>query len=230
MSGLIDLSAQRFGRLTVIKRAENLPNQTSARWLCKCDCGKEKIVSGAHLRRGEIQSCGCLNVECTVKSRTTHGLTRFGKVERLYKVWAAMKQRTVNPKGKAFKYYGGKGVFVCEEWLASYVAFRTWALEHGYDPSAERDKCTIDRIDNKGCYSPENCRWVDRSVQGNNKSNNHILKHNGIELTMAQWTHRLGIGKNTIGQRLRRGWSVKRALTQPVSKHPNFGKAYLLDD
>ena len=161
---LIDMSGQRFGRLLVLGRCEP-EHQGKVYWRCRCDCGKEVSVRGDHLRYGLVKSCGCYNSECATETHTTHG----GYHTRLYKVYRTMLARCENPKNLEYKNYGGRGISVCEEWRSSFPAFRTWAMANGYDPSAERGDCTIDRIDVNGNYEPSNCRWVPMSVQAKNK-------------------------------------------------------------
>lgn len=176
MNGAVDLSRQRFGELTVIKRSGSDKNGR-AMWLCKCSCGAKKIAYGTDLRAGRVTSCG-------KHSRAKDPYSRG----RLYWVWHSMKTRCLNESLPAFKDYGGRGIHVCSEWRDSFTAFRIWAYENGYDENAPRGSCTLDRIDNDGDYCPENCRWVSMEIQAMNKRmrdpeywnefvNNKILIH-----------------------------------------------------
>lgn len=158
-----DLTGQRFGRLTVLRRAESRNKHTM--WLCKCDCGTVKEVFGSALVSGLSTSCGCYRVDWGKEHHTKHG--HHG--DRLYRVWKNMKQRCFNPSPKDKKYYAGSGVKVCDEWLHDYGAFREWAYANGYDENAQYFECTIDRINPYGDYEPCNCRWVNNYVQQNNK-------------------------------------------------------------
>lgn len=153
-----DLTGQRFGRLTV---AGSLPTKyKKTRWRCVCDCGKETEATTDHLISGHTESCGCLRYERLKAANTKHGNRRA----RLYTIWEHMKQRCDNPRNKDFKYYGGRGVKVCAEWVDDFKAFQEWALANGY-----RENLTIDRIEVDGNYEPQNCRWVTQSEQNKNK-------------------------------------------------------------
>jgi hypothetical protein len=154
MGKAIDLTGQRFGRLTVIRQAEN-DKFGNICWWCRCDCGKEKAISGHHLRAGQSTSCGCVRIR-----RRKHG----DAGSKLYQVWANMKQRCLNSRNKRYKDWGGRGITVCKEWLESYDKFKAWAISSGY-----REGLSIDRIDNDGDYCPDNCRWATASEQRRNQ-------------------------------------------------------------
>jgi hypothetical protein len=164
MGKLVDLTGCKFGRLTVIKKA-GYTKKYSVLWQCKCECGGETITTSANLNNGNTKSCGCLQKEKAVTSNITHGCCH----ERLHGIWTAMKSRCYNPHNKRYKYYGERGISVCDEWSNSYSVFRKWALANGYDENAPRGVCTIDRIDVDGNYEPSNCRWVDNKTNAQNK-------------------------------------------------------------
>ena len=159
MAKLIDLTGQRFGRLTVVERTGTSKNG-NALWACRCDCGNVAVVRGASLKNGITRSCGCLIAESTKDRNTTHGLRKT----RLYHVWANMKDRCLNPNTPSYSYYGGRGITICDEWRDDFQAFYDWAMANGH-----RDDLSIDRIDNDKGYNPDNCRWATHSEQMHNR-------------------------------------------------------------
>lgn len=127
-----------------------------------------------------------------------------------------MIARCCNPKSQVYENYGGRGITVCERWLES---FENFFADMGVCPTG----LSIDRIDNDGPYSPENCRWATDKEQGRNKRTCRFLEMNGERLPLSEWAERLGIPENTIRNRLRRGWSDERTLTEPIHWNPFNG-------
>lgn len=154
MSNLIDLTGQRFGRLTVVERHD------LRRWKCICDCGNTTFSDGYQLRKGFTTSCGCYHAIACGNQHRTHGLTKT----RVYRIFSKMKERCYKPSNDNYKYYGALGITICNEWLNDFKAFYDWAMSHGY-----ADNLTIDRIDNTKGYSPDNCRWITIQEQQKNR-------------------------------------------------------------
>jgi hypothetical protein len=198
---------ERYGRWTVISDEYHKGKYLCVK--CHCDCGKNSEVFVSALLNGRSKSCGCLHSEImhNVKAHYKHG---FAHKERLYNEWKSMKQRCYNQNTNRYYRYGGRGVTVCKEWMDSYIAFREWAINNGYD-----DMLTIDRIDVNGNYCPENCRWVSIATQNRNKSNNVWIEFNGERHVVADWAKIKGLSIKLLEGRLYDGWSVERALNTP---------------
>ena len=155
MSKKLDLTGQKFNRLTVIKDVGRT-KQKAVLWECQCECGKIKIVCAGDLKRGSVKSCGCLRSEVTTKRNITHGLY----ATRAYHSWYNMLQRCNNPKNRAYKNYGNRGITVCKRWAN---------FENFFDDMGERpDGLTIERRNNELGYFKENCSWATRTEQNKN--------------------------------------------------------------
>ena len=155
----ISLIGQRFGMLVVTDFSHREKNGIY-KWHCQCDCGNKSIVSTSNLRNGNSTSCGCYGKEQRVKSVTTHGMSNT----RLHRIWKAMITRCNNKNFFAYKYYGGRGITVCEEWKENFQTFYDWSMANAY-----KDNLSIDRIDTNKSYTPSNCRWVTMAEQNQNK-------------------------------------------------------------
>lgn len=203
MGKVIDMTDKRIGSLVVIER--NGVQNGKAMWLCKCDCGNHKTVSGDNLRNGHTRSCGCLWEKAIRPTRIKHGKAQT----RLYRTWCHFKDRCCNDKDKRYPRYGGRGIQVCEEWKNDFQAFYDWAMANGY-----KDHLTIDRIDNDGNYEPGNCRWVTNKTQSNNRQTNVLIEFEGKRQNIKQWSEELQMNYQTIYQRHRKGMAPEEILSK----------------
>lgn len=170
LNSLNNLIGQRFGKLVVLYRGSDYVSPSGrhlVRWVCKCDCGNSTLVAAHQLTSDKTRSCGCLHMEKLRNGNKKHG----GCYDRLYRVFYNMRDRCNNPHNKSYSYYGGRGITICDDWN-DYLNFKEWAYSHGYDETAPKGECTLDRINSDGNYEPDNCRWVSMKVQCNNKRNN----------------------------------------------------------
>lgn len=202
-----DLTGRCFGRLTVLEYAGK--QATNSRWLCQCDCGKQATVEGGHLKSGRTKSCGCWQKEVTGRRSRSHGKCDIPE----YKVWAAMIHRCTSPSNPAYGHYGGRGITISSCWRKSFAAF---LADMGSRPTPEH---TLERIDNDGNYEKSNCRWATRTEQARNTRRNRLLSFAGETKPLAEWADSLGILDGALRYRIKAGWSVERALTQPVRSH-----------
>lgn len=193
-----DLTGRRYGMLTVVKMCKHKSGEP-VKWICKCDCGNEKIAKGVYLKNGKTSHCGC-------NKPYSYRLS----YPRLYRIWTDMKQRCNNPNNDRAYDYGSRGIKVCKEWEYSFESFAKWALNNGYS-----DKLTLDRKDVNGNYEPSNCQWITSFAQMSNMRNNVNLKYNGEIQTLSEWCRRLNMNYGTISYRLKRGWSVEDAFEKP---------------
>lgn len=179
---LIDMTGQRFGRLTVVKISDKKQG-THRYWECKCDCGNTTYVMRMRLIDGSTKSCGCYRVD-KGKLRQTHGERKT----RLYRIWTGIKDRTLNHNSKYWSRYGERGISIYPQWANSFETFRDWALSNGYS-----DNLTLDRIDNDKGYEPNNCRWADWLIQQNNKRNTIYCEYEGEIIPLSILSRQLGI-------------------------------------
>ena len=221
-----DLTGQRFGMLTVIARAVNDP-AGKAMWNFICDCGNEKTVRQEYLKKG-TPNCGCYSKKLQT-TNLVHGLNDHP----LAVIWRAMLFRCENPKAHNYERYGGRGITVCERWhdLKNFVE----DLEEGYAPGLQ-----LDRIDNDGPYSPENCRWVTAKENNRNKRNNRFITTAFGTKTLSEQAEITGVSAATISERIEKGMpEVFSTIPNPRRKklHPqemkelfDGDKAVWLDD
>ena len=203
MSKLIDLTGQKFGKLTVQKLAYT---NNKAFWECICDCGNKKIVSTSDLKCGKVKSCGCLWIK--------HNKTKT----KLYQVWCSMRARCYRPSHSDYYLYGARGIKICEEWLVDYMNFYNWAISNGYKEDLPPKTLSLDRINVDGNYEPHNCRWVTLKKQANNTRRNHYITLENETHTISEWAEIYNINSTTIQKRLKKGWDVFSAVTMPVRK------------
>lgn len=162
-----EMVGKRFGRLLVLSEGEKAKSG-ECRWICKCDCGViTPPIKSTRLRKGITKSCGCLQKEIVTLRVTKHNKSH----SRLYSIWRGIKERCLKQNSVNYKYYGGRGITICDEWKNDFQAFYDWAMSHGY-----ADCLTIDRIDNDSNYEPSNCRWATNKEQQNNRRNNKKVK------------------------------------------------------
>jgi len=171
-----ELTGKRFGKLIATSKTNNRKHGSIV-WECQCDCGNLTKVTAQHLLANDTKSCGCWRREAPKITKRTHGDTRDGKRTKLYQVWGSMIQRCTNPNRDKYKWYGGRGIRVCAEWLDSYQAFKDWALSHGY-----ADNLTIDRTNNDGNYEPKNCHWVTKLDNINKQKEDQQIRNMQIFL------------------------------------------------
>ena len=147
-------------------------------------------------------------------------MQRHGKTgNRIYNIYRGMKTRCFCKNDYHYKWYGAKGITICQEWLDDFMSFYNWSLENGY-----KDNLTIDRIDVNGNYEPSNCRWIDHKTQCNNRHNSRYIEINGEKKTLAQWCEiyaYTGVGKNSVARRLKKGITGEALFAPlPFKKDP----------
>lgn len=194
----------RFGRWTVVEKTAGW-----SMWLTRCDCGTERESQSGHLFGGNTLSCGCYRDELCSQRAKKHG--GWGTAE--YRVWCGIKGRCHSADNKDFPRYGGRGIAVCDRWRYSFEAF---IKDMGARPFS---KATIERVDNDGNYSPDNCRWATRKEQTENRHTSRIIVMDGERITVAEAARRLSIDRSTIrGRAINHGETRQDAVNYYLSK------------
>lgn len=182
----LELAGQTFGRLTVLSRA---PSKLGlSMWLCRCDCGNTHIANGKLMKGGHTKSCGCLRHD--TKPALTHGHSPNGNMSSTYKSWSGMRQRCGNSNDKNYRYYGGKGIAVCDQWKS----FDVFLKDMGERPTG----LELDRIESNGNYEPTNCRWATEQTQTENRSMTLWVDVGGARIPMKHAAERLGLNYHTL--------------------------------
>lgn len=196
-----------FGRMTVLCRAANhvTPSGKShVAYVCRCNCGKERVVIAHSLRAGTTKSCGCLIAEETSRRTTKHGANRRGKRAAEYGTWAQMRSRCNDPHSNNYDSYGGRGISVCARW----DSFANFLADMGPRPPGH----SIDRIDVNGNYEPGNCRWADRKTQSRNTRRTTYVEFNGAVRPLIDVVAELGMSLSAVRARIRRGRTSEEAI------------------
>jgi hypothetical protein len=188
------------------------PRVMKSRIRCECICGSVVAIIADNLLRG--RSTRCRSCVARANRPPKYGAPiRGSEYERLYRIWAKMKDRCRSPDRQNAHLYCLRGITVCAVWLNDFAAFRDWSLANGYC-----DDLSIDRIDNDGNYEPGNCRWATATQQGRNKRTNHLLTAFGETKPLIEWTEdaRCPVGRDALRFRLDRGWSVEASIRTPT--------------
>jgi hypothetical protein len=186
----LDVTGERYARLTAVRR---LPNKgRSTRWLFRCECGAETEASLGAVKSGAIKSCGCLNNE-SLRSRARHRMRHTAT----YRAWQGAKGRCLNPNNKGYENYGGRGIAICDRWVESFEAFLE---DMGECPAG----LSLDREDVNGNYEPGNCRWATRSQQNANVRGRMRIEHEGKRYSIKEFADLMQVDFQSLWYRLRK--------------------------
>lgn len=210
----IDITGERYGRFTVLKQ-DGVDRQGKVMWTCLCDCGEVRRIRGSALRQGLSRSCRCYARDVSSKVNAKHGAKRGQQTSPEYSTWTRMRNRCNSPISSAYGHYGGRGIKVCDRWSGEdgYINF---LADMGPKPSPSY---SIDRIDNDGSYSPENCRWATKKEQTRNRRVSRKVEYKNQVVTLGEIADETGIPYAILKNRIfRYQWSIERALATPVRK------------
>jgi predicted DNA-binding protein YlxM (UPF0122 family) len=226
-----DYTGRRFGRLLAVEKVTG----TRTVWLFRCDCGNTIQLRISRVIHGQ-KSCGCLRKETAAKwveSHTTHGESNT----TLYHKYRSILDRCYNQKTWKYKRYGGRGIYVCDEWKNSFESFRDWAYKTGYDPTLDcRTEQSLDRIDNNGPYSPDNCRWATAREQQKNRECTTLYPYKGQYYSASEFADKFGISdKSFVYRRIKtkkqsleyilRDWKLIHNVPQHLIEVADYAKA-----
>ncbi|MCK5600601.1 hypothetical protein KAR91_01960 [Candidatus Pacearchaeota archaeon] len=210
MNKIKDMQGQRFGKLVVLSRAGSNAKQ-EATWKVRCDCSNERIVRGMTLRSGGLKNCGCARRD---PLQVRMSSDKAGKDVRhpLYPVFHAMKRRCYNEASSDYYKYGERGITICEDWRDDPNSFVKWGISHGWEKGLQ-----VDRVDNNGNYSPENCRFVTAKENCRNTRRNVWVKYKGQDRLLFELGEEFGIDRKILYDRVKRyKWDIEKALSTPV--------------
>lgn len=204
MGRLIDITGNKYGRLTVIQHL-GVKTRRTHYWRCQCECGNIIETSGDNLKKGNSKSCGCISKECSWNK--THGMAKTTE----YAIWNSMKMRCINPNNEAYSNYGGRGIKVCERWANSFENF--------YQDMGKRPEgMSIDRINVNGNYCPENCRWATIEEQSRNKRDNVYIEYKGERKILSDWANDLNMSVAALSNRLNKyGYTIEEAFNIEIN-------------
>jgi hypothetical protein len=203
---------EKFKRLTYLHDAtpqKRNCGRNKRMAIFKCECGNILKACVSDVVSGNTSSCGCLKMDKIIK----HGLY----LHPLHRVWRGIKERCLNPNFHQFKDYGGRGIGIYSEWVNDFKSFYDWCINNGWQKGLQ-----IDRQDNSGNYSPDNCRCVTRSQNQLNRRDNNVITFNSETMCLKEWSDHLNMNVKTLSNRVKRGWPIEKALTAPTQKRANI--------
>ena len=197
-----------FHKLTVLEQVASHPISKNRMVRCACACGNEAVKDWSSVWRGKTRSCGCMKAD-KARANGYASKTHGKRHSREYAIWRGLHTRCYNVSDPGYRNYGALGIKVCDRWHK----FENFYADMGDRPTPGH---SIDRIDVDGSYSPENCRWATNAEQQRNKRNTVWVEWNGERLCVRDWEDRLGFPKEVVYSRLKNGWPVERAMTEPL--------------
>jgi len=203
MPKALDLTGQKYGRLTVLEKLLLRDKHKKVVWKCLCDCGKTTNVNTKNIRTGNTTSCGCYHKELITK----HGMTNT----QSFRIWSGMRTRCLNKNSENYAAYGGRGITICKKWNT----FAGFYKDMGDPPKG----LTLDRKNNDKGYSKVNCRWASAYTQAVNRKSTRFITYKKETKSISDWARSIGIRIDTLHHRFTAGWSIEKALLTPVKNY-----------